>query len=76
MEFIKTAIKSKSNWAILVAGVAGLLGKYGYEISPALQGQVIELALTAVTVIASVIGIKRHTALKVEVKEAPKKKSK
>ncbi len=64
MDFIKTALTSKTNWAIFVSLLSGLIGKYGFEISPVLQGQVADVITSAITVGAAVYATKRHTDLK------------
>lgn len=68
MNFIKTLFASKANWSIFVSIVSGIAAKYGYEITDALQGQLVEGGLTLVSLAAAIYATKRHTDLKIESK--------
>ena len=54
MEEVKGILKSRTIWGLVVSVIAGLLSKYGYEITPELQGTMTTTILDALSVGAAV----------------------
>lgn len=50
MENVKGILQSRTIWGVIVSVLAGLLSKYGYEVTPELQDSLITSALDVVSV--------------------------
>jgi hypothetical protein len=53
----KSLWQSKTFWGIVISGLAGLLGIWGKEISPADQDAAVSVALTLVGLIGTILGV-------------------
>ena len=54
MEEVKGILQSRTIWGLIVSVVAGLLSKYGYEVTPELQEGLVTTLLEALSVGAAI----------------------
>jgi len=57
MNDVKSFLASKTIWGVGISMLAQLAGRWGYEISPELQGQAIDLILQGVALAGAALAI-------------------
>lgn len=64
LDTLKTFITSKRAVAMAISVLAGLAGKYGYEVDGIMQSQIVEGVFTLVSTGAGLYAIGRHVKQK------------
>ncbi len=57
MDNVKSFVASKTIWGVIISMIAQVLGRWGYEIGPELQGQAVDLILQGVALAGAALAI-------------------